>query len=258
MLVFRRYRYFYGMKKKIQYGEKEIAYLKRVDPALGKIIDQIGPVEREVIPDLFTSLVNAIVGQQISAKAAETVWSRMVERFKEITPETIGTASVEDIQQSGMSMRKATYIKEAAQKVLNGELDIAALETLSDEEVCKQLSALNGIGVWTAEMLMTFSMQRPDIMSWDDLAIHRGLRMLYRHRKINKKLFEKYRRRYSPYNTVASLYLWTIAGGVGGLKDYAPMTDAKKKQIRKAKAQEKKKTKTKKDAEPNIVLSTEK
>jgi len=210
-----------------------------MDSTLGEIIDKIGHIEREIIPDLFSSLIRSIIAQQISTKAAETISRRMLEQLKEITPETINAASVEDIQQLGMSFRKSTYIKDAAHKVLIGELDIEALHSLSDDEVCKRLSALNGIGVWTAEMLMTFSMQRPDILSWNDLAIHRGLRMLYRHRKINKKLFEKYRRRYSPYNTVASLYLWAIAGGACNLKDYAPMTDAKKKQIRK-KAKEKK------------------
>ena len=224
------------MKEIFQYGEKEITYLKSVDSVLGEIIDQIGHIEREVVPDLFASLIRAMVAQQISAKAAETVSLRMMARFKEITPKTLDSATVEEIQQLGMSMRKATYIKEAARKVFCGELDIELLHTLSDEDVCKQLSALNGIGVWTAEMLMIFTMQRPDILSWSDLAIQRGLRMLHRHRKIDKKLFEKYRRRYSPYNTVASLYLWAIAGGACGLKDYAPMTEAKKKQLRKAKA----------------------
>jgi len=91
-----------------------------------------------------------------------------------------------------------------------------------DEEVCRELSALDGIGVWTAEMLMTFSMQRPDIISFGDLAIHRGLRMLYHHRKITRDLFDKYKRRYSPYATVASLYLWAIAGGaIPELRDRA-------------------------------------
>ena len=102
-------------------------------------------------------------------------------------------------------------------------MDLEALHTMSDEEVCRELSSLKGVGVWTAEMLMTFSMQRPDVFSFGDLAIHRGLRMLYHHRKIDKKLFEKYRRRYSPYGTVASLYLWAIAGGaIEGMRDYAP------------------------------------
>lgn len=88
--------------------------------------------------------------------------------------------------------------------------------------MCRELSALDGIGVWTAEMLMTFSMQRPDIISFGDLAIHRGLRMLYHHRKITRDLFDKYKRRYSPYATVASLYLWAIAGGaIPELRDRA-------------------------------------
>ena len=110
-------------------------------------------------------------------------------------------------------MRKATYIKEIANTVLSGDLDLDALYDMTDSEVCKRLSQIRGIGVWTAEMLLTFSMQRPDIMSWDDLAIHRGLRMLYRHREITPALFAKYKRRYSPHGTVASLYLWAIAGG---------------------------------------------
>ena len=227
------------MSKIFQYGEKEITYLRNVDPALGKIIDQLGHLERAIDPDLFTSLIQSIVAQQISAKAADTVWSRLLTHLNKITPKTIDTANVEDIQQCGMSMRKATYIKDAAHKVCSGELDIKSLGNLSDEEVCQQLSALNGIGTWTAEMLLIFSMQRPDILSWNDLATHRGLRMLYRHRKIDKKLFEKYRRRYSPYNTVASLYLWAIAGGACNLKDYAPMTDAQKKKVRKKKEKKK-------------------
>ncbi len=98
---------------------------------------------------------------------------------------------------------------------------------MSDDEVCARLSSLKGLGVWSAEMLMLFSMQRPDILSFGDLAIQRGLRMIYHHRKIERKLFEKYRRRFSPYNSVASLYIWAVAGGaIEGMKDYAP----KKKQ----------------------------
>jgi DNA-3-methyladenine glycosylase II len=99
---------------------------------------------------------------------------------------------------------------------------------MADSEICKRLVEIKGIGVWTAEMLMTFSMQRPDILSWDDLAIHRGLRMLYRHRKITPALFAKYKRRYSPYASVASLYLWAIAGGA-----CPSLTDPAQKKIKK-------------------------
>ena len=84
---------------------------------------------------------------------------------------------------------------------------------MSDEDAIRALSGLKGIGVWTAEMILLFCMQRPDIFSYDDLAIQRGLRMVYRHRAIDRKLFEKYRRRFSPCCSVASLYLWAVSGG---------------------------------------------
>ena len=94
---------------------------------------------------------------------------------------------------------------------------------MPDEEVIRVLSSLKGIGVWTAEMILLFCLQRPDIFSYDDLAIQRGLRMVYHHRQVSRELFEKYRRRYSPYGSVASLYLWAVAGGaVPELRDYAP------------------------------------
>ena len=113
---------------------------------------------------------------------------------------------------------------------MDGTFDIQALYTMSDDEVCARLSELDGIGVWSAEMLMLFSMQRPDILSFGDLAIQRGLRMVYHHRKITRELFEKYRHRFSPYNSVASLYLWAVAGGaVEGMKDYAPKKQTPKK-----------------------------
>ncbi len=196
-----------------QYGSVEVEWLKSRDASLGAVIDQIGHIERSVTPDLFTALVSSIVAQQISAKANATVWGRMRELLGIVSPETISAASVESLQACGMTMRKAVYIKEVAELVASGELDLENLHQLSDQEVCDQLVQIRGIGVWTAEMLLTFSMQRMNIMSWGDLAIQRGLRMLYRHRKITPALFAKYKRRYSPYATVASLYLWAIAGG---------------------------------------------
>jgi DNA-3-methyladenine glycosylase II len=108
---------------------------------------------------------------------------------------------------------KGDVYQELAEAVLSGEFNIAELSQLPDDEVCKRLSALNGIGVWTAQMLMTFCLQRPNIVSWDDLAIRRGMMMLYHHRKLDKAKFERYKRRYSPYGTVAAFYLWEISVG---------------------------------------------
>jgi len=205
------------------YGNVEIDHLKKRDKTLGKAIDAIGAIQREVNLDLFSALVRSVVGQQISSKAQATIWGRMKNSFGEITPQNILACTEAELQSCGISFKKVSYIRGAAEKVIDGRLDIDALRFKSDEEICKELSALNGIGTWTAEMLMLFSMQRPDILSFGDLAILRGMRMLYRHRKITRELFEKYRRRYSPYSSVASLYLWAIAGGaIEGMKDYAP------------------------------------
>ncbi len=205
------------------YGTKEIDYLKGRDKILATAIEEIGPIHREVIPDFFTALVKSIVGQQISTKAQITIWNRMCERLGEITPATILACSADGLQGFGITFKKVAYIRGAAEKLRDGTIDIIALQTKSDTEVCMELTKLNGIGVWTAEMLMLFSMQRPDILSFGDLAILRGMRMLYHHKKITRPLFEKYRRRYSPYSSVASLYLWAIAGGAAKeMKDRTP------------------------------------
>ena len=205
------------------YGDVEIAHLKKRDKALGTAIDTIGTIQREVNPDLFSALVKSIVGQQISAKAQATICDRMENIFGDITPQSILACTEAELQSCGITFRKASYIRGAAERATDGRLDIDALRFKSDEEVCKEISTLDGIGTWTAEMLMLFSMQRPDILSFGDLAILRGMRMLYRHRKITRELFGKYRRRYTPYGSVASLYLWAIAGGaIEGMKDIAP------------------------------------
>ncbi|NLN42486.1 MAG: DNA-3-methyladenine glycosylase 2 family protein [Clostridiales bacterium] len=194
-----------------QYGQKEIDYLKKRDKILGKAIDEIGMIKREVIPDLFTALIRNIIGQQISSKAASIIWNRVKEHFTEITPETIVKATNEEIQQCGISARKVDYIKGVAQAVVQGELNLHELHTLPDDEVIKRLSSLKGVGVWTAEMILIFSMQRPDVVSWGDLGIKRGMMALYGLEELTREQFEKYRKRYSPYGSVASLYLWTIA-----------------------------------------------
>jgi DNA-3-methyladenine glycosylase II len=202
-----------GETQYFRYGEKEIDWLKMRDKVLGAAMDEIGQIHRMVIPDLFMALVHAIIGQQISTKAHTTVWERLLVLASPLTPVMIASMSAEELQSTGITMKKAVYIKEMTNSIIAGRLNLNELYSMPDDDVCGCLSRIKGVGVWTAEMVMTFSMQRPDIMSWGDLAIHRGLRMLYRHHKITPALFTKYKRRYSPYATVASLYLWAIAGG---------------------------------------------
>jgi DNA-3-methyladenine glycosylase II len=204
-----------------KYGAREIRHLKARDEKLGAAIDAIGKIRRAGERDLFAALVNCIVGQQISTKAHETIWLRMQNALGEITPQTILACPQDSLQRCGISFKKAAYIHGAAQSAADGSLPLAALPSMPDADVCAALVKLKGVGTWTAEMLLLFSMQRPDILSYGDFAIQRGMRMLYHHRKITRPLFEKYRKRYSPYGSVASLYLWAIAGGaIAGMRDY--------------------------------------
>ena len=211
-----------------EYGENEITYLRNKDKKLSEVIDQIGMIEREVDTDLFSAVVHHIIGQQISAKAQATIWQRMKETLGEVNAETILSADISKLQSLGMTFRKAEYITDFAEKVHDGVFDLEAVAQMPDDAAIKELVSLKGIGVWTAEMILLFCLQRPDIFSYDDLAIQRGLRMVYHHRKIDRKLFEKYRRRFSPYCSVASLYLWAVAGGaIPGMRDYKPKTQKK-------------------------------
>ena len=208
-----------------EYGEKEISYLKSKDAKLAEVIHTLGFVERELDTDLFSAVVHHIIGQQISTKAQATIWQRMQDALGQVNAETILSAGVSNLQALGISFRKAEYITDFARKVHTGEFDIEAVSQMSDTDAISALSSLKGIGVWTAEMILLFCMQRPDIFSYDDLAIQRGLRMIYHHRRIDRKLFEKYRRRFSPYCSVASLYLWAVSGGaIPGMRDYASKT----------------------------------
>ena len=194
-----------------RYTQAELDYLRRRDKKLAAAIDRIGMIERGVDRDIFTALINGVVSQQISSAAAATVKARLVRLCGGITPERIRSADVEDIQKCGMSMKKARYIKEIGEIVYSGSLDLTAFYDMPDEEIIKRLSALPGIGAWTAEMLLIFSLQRQDVCSFGDLAIRRGMCKLYGLKTLSKEQFTRYRNRYSPYGSIASLYLWELS-----------------------------------------------
>lgn len=200
------------MTRYFEYGDDAIAHLKARDTKLAAAIDAVGRVQREMDEgDLFSGIVHHIIGQQISSAAQATVWARMQEQLGAVTPENVRNASVDELQSCGITFTKARYIEGIAEKVAAGAFDLEAVEHMNDTEAIAALSSLEGIGSWTAEMLLLFNLGRPDILSYGDLAIHRGMRMVYHHRKVTRELFEKYRRRYSPYGSVASLYLWEIS-----------------------------------------------
>lgn len=193
---------------KLDYGEEELCYLSKKDKKLAALIERYGYLDCDLREDLFASIVQSITNQQISNKAAETVCRRMEEKFPGITPQALGAAPVEEIQKIGISMRKAGYIKGLCEAALSGGIDFASLPDEPDEEIMRKLTALKGIGVWTVEMLLIFSLGRKDVVSWGDYAIRKGMCLLYGHKELSRARFERYRKRYSPYGSVASLYLW--------------------------------------------------
>ena len=205
------------------YGQTETNYLKAKDSRLAAVIDRLGHINRTVDTDLFSSVVHHIIGQQISTKAQATIWQRMQDTLGTVSAETILAAGVPALQALGMTFRKAEYLTDLAGRIVDGSIDLETVRSMDDAEAIRALSSLRGIGVWTAEMILLFCLQRPDIFSYDDLAIRRGLRMVYRHRRIDRALFERYRRRFHPYGSVASLYLWAVSGGaIPELTDPAP------------------------------------
>jgi len=225
-----------GEVRYVEYGDDAVAYLSERDPRMADAIARIGHVWRVRDDDLFQAVVHSIVGQQISTRAQATVWARMRDGLGTVDAAHVVAASVEELQAFGMTYGKAGYIHDFALHVQDGSFDIAAVERMGDDEAIEALASLRGVGRWTAEMVLTFCLNRPDVFAYDDLAIQRGLRMLYHHRRITRKLLERYRRRFSPYCSVASLYLWEVAGGaLPELRDLAQKAGpARKRPARKA------------------------
>jgi 3-methyladenine DNA glycosylase/8-oxoguanine DNA glycosylase len=194
-----------------EYGEQELSHLRKKDKKLGAAIDRIGIIRREVNLDIFSALVESIVGQQISNKAAVTV-CRKLNELSGTQAAKLHALSTKEIQSCGMSMRKAGYIKNIAESaVVSKTLDFDALKDKPNHEIIALLTTLPGVGVWTAEMLLIFSLMRPNVVSYGDLAIRRGMMNLYGLKELSIERFLKYAKRYAPYGSVASLYLWALS-----------------------------------------------
>ena len=199
------------MKQYFEYSEKETEYLKSKDEKMAQLIDKAGHIYREVNPDLFGAVIDSIIGQQISTAAHKKERKRIAEKFGILTKEKISSLSDEELQSVGLSWRKVGYIRDITGKITSGELDTDALQKMDDERVIKELVKLKGVGRWTAEMVLTFSMQRPDVLSYGDLAIRRGIMKLYGIEELNEEQFHQLTDRFSPYRTTAALYFWHYA-----------------------------------------------
>lgn len=197
-----------------EYGEKEIDFLRSVDPLLSKVIDAVGHLHMPLDPDMFTAIIRNIIGQQISIPVYERIWADFQKLFGTApSPKDVIAAGPEVLRDMGLTVRKTEYILGIAAQFADGSLDDGYISSLDDAQVMKVLDAVRGIGPWTVEMVMLFYLNRMDVFSFGDLALIRGMKVLYGLDTLPRELFEEYRRKFSPYSSVAMLYLWEVGEG---------------------------------------------
>ena len=189
---------------------KAINHLKKCDPVLRRIIEQVGPFRMEYGVPQFSSLAEAIVYQQLNGKAAATIFKRFAAvAGTPLTPEGILKLSDEQLREVGLSKQKSTYLKDLAQKTAAGVLDFSKLSKLPDAEVIEHLTQVKGIGVWSAHMFLIFSLRRPNVLPTGDYGVQMAVKRHYRKRKVPKpKDMEKIARAWEPYRSVACWYMW--------------------------------------------------
>ena len=194
--------------------EKARRFLMRRDPILGVAIKQIGPcgMAGRQRHDHLSALVGAIVSQQLSTKAAATIYARFVALFPEGQPleaAAINTQTDAALRGVGLSGQKVGYLRDLGARIVDGRLNLDELESLHDEDVIERLTAVKGFGRWTAEMFLMFRLHRPDILPAGDLGIVNAIQRLYKLRKRpNAKRIMKIGEAWRPYRSVASWYLW--------------------------------------------------
>ncbi len=196
---------------------KAIAHLREADPVLAGLIEDLGPRGlddgRDSSPhDHYGTLVRAIVGQQLSTKAAASIFARLTERYggRTPTPEEVLAAEPEELRAAaGLSRSKVGYLRSLAEHVLDGELELKRLDELEDEQVVAELVAVKGLGVWTAQMFMMFHLQRPDVLPVGDLGIRRAIERAYGLPGLPEPSeMEELAEPWRPYRTLACRYLW--------------------------------------------------
>lgn len=194
------------MKKKLDH----LGYFKKVDPKIYRLAlkFELAPIKKS--QNHFERLCREIVGQQLSGKVARVIFARFVDLFPngKIDREIILKFSDKKIRACGMSNSKVAFIKDLAAKVKSGEVDLERIDDLTDEEVVEHLIMVHGIGPWTAEMFLIFSLGRPDVFSSGDLGLTRAVEKLYGLKNPSKERLEKISLKWSPYRSLASRLLW--------------------------------------------------
>ncbi|MFZ5558799.1 MAG: DNA-3-methyladenine glycosylase family protein, partial [Pseudomonadota bacterium] len=157
----------------------------------------------------YPALARAIIGQQISVKAADALWNRLALQLGGVTPPAVAAADLDALRAAGLSRHKAEYVRDIARAFADGSIVLDAWERLDDEPLIEELTRLRGIGRWTAEMFLIFFMLRPDVLPLDDIGLQRAIRLHYANdRPVSKLKMRAIARPWMPYRTVATWYLW--------------------------------------------------
>jgi DNA-3-methyladenine glycosylase II len=190
-------------------SKQAIKFLKR-DPKLAKIIKHVGSYDISIMKNPYESLIEAIITQQLSGKAAESISKRFRKLFVRF-PKPADVIKMPDskLRSAGLSGMKVKYIKDLSEKIESKELKIRSLKNMTDEEVIMQLTQVKGIGRWTAEMFLIFSLGRLDVLPVGDLGLKKGIRSLYSMPDLPEKdEIEELAEKWRPYRTVATWYIW--------------------------------------------------
>lgn len=189
------------------------AYLSAIDPVMGNAIELVGPCTLQPDPDIFEALVDAIISQQISVKAADAIVARLRALLPDgkISPQALYPLTHDELRGAGLSTPKAKYIRSLTERVHNGQLNLEQLPEMDDEQVISQLTAVHGIGRWTAEMILIFAIGRPDVLPVDDLGFVEGVREAYQlaERPTRAEMQER-GELWRPYRTFATWYMWAL------------------------------------------------
>jgi DNA-3-methyladenine glycosylase II len=190
--------------------KKAVDHLKKADVILASIIARVGPCKMSYRDPTFEMLARAIVFQQLSTKAATTIYRRLEEAAGgALTPEAIQNLSVGEMRRAGLSRQKLGYIRDLAEHALSGKVNFARLHSMNDEEVIEALTDIKGVGVWTAHMFLMFSLRRPNVLPVGDLGVRMAIQRAYRKRKLpTPKQVEQIAKGWHPYCSYAAWYLW--------------------------------------------------
>ena len=189
--------------------ERACAVLMQRDPVLKKLMQESGKERLTCRGDPFQTLARSIVGQQISVKAADSIWQRFLEVCPSCTPEEIANAGVDSLNASGLSKRKTEYLKDLAFHFLERKIRTDRWIEMTDEEVIADLTRVRGIGRWTAEMFLIFNLSRPDVLPLDDVGLQKGVSMSYfSGEPVSRNDLRKIAEKWKPWRTVATWYLW--------------------------------------------------